>query len=116
MGIAEKKEVLLFVVAIFALLVLGSNFNLTGNASQRYTPMSRSYYCYDSDGLSTLKQGTVTYRNSGSTEMKKTDYCLQEGKAGSSVHEFWCAEQTMEEENIPCSWTQKCVKGRCVSL
>jgi|SRR3989344_4141167 len=109
MGIVEKKEVLLFVGAIFAILIIGSYFNPTGKASV-------GYFCSDTDGMSTLIQGTVTYSNSGSVKQSKTDYCLEEGKSGSYVHEFWCAEQTMEEENIPCAWTQKCMKGKCVDI
>lgn len=110
MGIDEKKEVLLFVGAIFALLIIGSNFSTTGNASKDYT-------CVDSDGLSTLIQGEVTYRNSGvASERTEKDYCLEEGKAGSLVHEFWCAERTMQESNFACAYTQKCMDGRCVDL
>mgnify|MGYP001592942088 CR=1 FL=1 len=109
MGLAVKKEVLLIVIALFALFLIGDYLNPTGQAASR-----GEYYCHDTDGQSTIIKGTVTY-NIG-VERSESDFCLEEGKAGSMVHEFWCDGYDMKEINVLCAHTQKCIDGRCVAI
>jgi len=98
-----KKEVLIFIIIIFAVLISFLQGTITGN-SIIFGQAVKTEFCEESNIGDLYIKGNCTDKNS-----TYEDYCLN-----NSVIEFFCRNNVCTEVEYRCKYG--CVNGSCIAL
>ena len=100
----DKKILIVLVVLAVAVVVVGLNGKITGNAFAYNLPRS----CTDSDGDNPYVQGTADYKDRASVKPKSaTDKCINAG----SLLEHYCSGVVHLTRTVSC----RCENGACTN-